>query len=144
MLGRPADVDITSKVSTYIVRHARSASLNSSIYKNFESFLPSDRLPRILGRTSGVSLSPTAQQPPVGQGLLIYEASRSHLDTLHWVGLPWTSGRPFAGTFTRQHTTVIRDRYSCTRRDSNPNPKKRATDNQYCRPRGSWIRHALK
>jgi len=84
------------------------------------------------------------QRPLVCQGLPMVEASRSHLDTPHSVGLPWMSDRPFAGTFSRQHTTLIRDRHSCTRRDSNPNPKKRATDNQHCRPRVPWIRHTLK
>jgi len=32
-----------------------------------------------------------AQQPLVGQGLLIVEALRSHSDTPHSVGLLWTS-----------------------------------------------------
>jgi hypothetical protein len=31
---------------------------------------------------------PMAQQPLVGQGLLIIEASRSHSDTPHWIGVP--------------------------------------------------------
>jgi hypothetical protein len=43
---------------------------------------------------------PMAQQPPVGQGLLIIEASRSHLDTPHSVGLLWTSDQPDAETST--------------------------------------------
>jgi hypothetical protein len=34
------------------------------------------------------------QQPIVGQGLLIIEASRSHSDTPHSVGLLWTSDQP--------------------------------------------------
>jgi len=34
------------------------------------------------------------QQPSVGQGLLIFEAPRSHLDTPHSVGRLWTSDRP--------------------------------------------------
>jgi len=34
---------------------------------------------------------PMKLQPLVGQGLLIIEASLSHSDTLHSVGLPWTS-----------------------------------------------------
>jgi hypothetical protein len=33
-----------------------------------------------------LTFSPVAQQPPVGQGLLIIEASRSHSDTPHTVG----------------------------------------------------------
>ena len=35
-----------------------------------------------------------AQVPLVGQGLLIIEASRSHSDTPHSVGLFWTSDHP--------------------------------------------------
>jgi len=42
----------------------------------------------------------TAQQPSVGQGLLIIEVSRSHSDTPHSVGLLWTSNQPEAGTST--------------------------------------------
>jgi hypothetical protein len=37
---------------------------------------------------------------PVGQGLRITEASRSHSDTPHSVGLLWTSDRPVAETST--------------------------------------------
>jgi hypothetical protein len=32
-----------------------------------------------------------AQQPPVGQGLVISDFSRSHSDTSHSVGLLWAS-----------------------------------------------------
>jgi hypothetical protein len=41
-----------------------------------------------------------AQQPVVGQGLLIIEASRSHSDTPHSAGLLWTSDKPDAETYT--------------------------------------------
>ena len=41
---------------------------------------------------------PMAQQPPVGQGLLIVEASRSHSDTPHSAVLLWTTDQPSAGT----------------------------------------------
>jgi hypothetical protein len=37
-----------------------------------------------------------AQQPPMGQGLLIIKASQSHSDTPHSVGLLWTNDRPDA------------------------------------------------
>ena len=36
---------------------------------------------------------------PVGQGLLIVDASRLHSDTPHFVGLLWTSDQPDAETF---------------------------------------------
>jgi hypothetical protein len=52
-----------------------------------------------------------AQQPLVGQGLLITEASRSHSATSHPVGLLWSSDQPDAETSSRQHTTITRDRH---------------------------------
>jgi hypothetical protein len=54
-----------------------------------------------------------AQQPPVGQGPLIIEASRSHSDTLHSVVLLWMSDQPDTENFTWQHTTLTRDRHLC-------------------------------
>jgi len=50
-----------------------------------------------------------AQQPPVGQGLLIIEASRSHSDTPNSVGILWTSDQPDAETSTWQHTTLTKE-----------------------------------
>ena len=41
-----------------------------------------------------------AQQPPVGQGLLTVEASRSHSDTPQSVGLLWTRDQLVAETST--------------------------------------------
>jgi hypothetical protein len=58
---------------------------------------------------------PVAQQPLVGQGILIIEASRSHSDIKHWLGLLWTSDRPGAET----HTTLTRDRHPCPQQYSN-------------------------
>ena len=48
--------------------------------------------------TSDFSLM--AQQPLVGQDLLIIEASPSHSDTPHTVGLLWTSDQPDTQTST--------------------------------------------
>jgi hypothetical protein len=48
-----------------------------------------------------------AQQPPAGQGLPIFEASRSH--TPHSVGPLWTSDQPVAETW--QHTTLKRHKH---------------------------------
>ena len=45
-----------------------------------------------------ISLSPMAQQPLDGQGLLLIEASRSNSDTSHSVGLLWTNDQLDAGT----------------------------------------------
>jgi len=64
--------------------------------------------------------APMAQQPLVGQGLLIIEASRSHLHTPHSVGLLRTSDQLHTGTSTWQNTTLTRDRQPCSRRYSNP------------------------
>jgi hypothetical protein len=41
-----------------------------------------------------------SQQPLLGQGLFIIEASRSHSDTPHSVGFLWTRDRPDAETST--------------------------------------------
>jgi hypothetical protein len=47
-----------------------------------------------------------ARQPPVGQGLLIIEASRSHSDTPHSVGLLWAGDQPEAETSIWHHKTL--------------------------------------
>jgi hypothetical protein len=52
------------------------------------------------------------QQPLVGPGVLIIEASRSHSDTPHSVELLWTSDQPDVKTSTWQHTTLTRDKTS--------------------------------
>jgi hypothetical protein len=46
------------------------------------------------------SSSPIAQQPLLGQGILVAEAPRLHSDTSHLVGLLWTGYQPDAETFT--------------------------------------------
>ena len=56
----------------------------------------------------------------MGQGLLNIEASRSHSDTPHSVGLLWTCDQLEVQTCTRQHTTFIADSHSFPWRDSNP------------------------
>jgi len=63
--------------------------------------------------TPSFPLLSTAQQPLVGQGLLIVEVSRSHSDTPHSVGLLWTSDRPYAKTYAWNRTTITRDRQQC-------------------------------
>jgi hypothetical protein len=63
---------------------------------------------------------PMAQEHPVGQGFLIIEATRSHSDTRHSVGLLWMGHQPDAEISTWQHTTLPRDRSPCSRRNSNP------------------------
>jgi len=51
-----------------------------------------------------------APQPIVRQGLLITEASRSHSDAPHSVGLLWTNDQPEAETCTWQITTLTKEK----------------------------------
>jgi len=55
--------------------------------------LASGIIEMVVGRKTEVFPHPMAQKPLMGQGLLIIEASRSHLDTPHSVGLPLTRDR---------------------------------------------------
>jgi len=57
---------------------------------------------------------------PIGQGLLIIEASLSHSETPDLVGLPWTSNQPNTRTSNWQHTTLTRDRHLWRWLDLNP------------------------
>jgi hypothetical protein len=50
--------------------------------------------------------SPTPQQPPVGQSLIIFKASWSHSGTPHSIGLFWTSDHLDADICTRKHTST--------------------------------------
>jgi hypothetical protein len=61
---------------------------------------------------------PMAQQPLVGQGLLI-KASRLHSDTTRIVGLLWVRDQPVPAASTCQHTKFKRDRDPRLRPDSN-------------------------
>ena len=79
---------------------------------------------------SNLPSPPTAQQPPVGQGFLIIEVSRSHSDTPHSVELLPKSDQPDAVASTWQHTTHTRDRLLCPRWDSNPQSQQASG----CRP----------
>jgi hypothetical protein len=63
---------------------------------------------------SGTRVFFMALQPPVGQGLLIIEASRSHSDTPHSVQLLCTGDQPDAETPTWQHTTLTTERETST------------------------------
>jgi len=56
----------------------------------------------------------------MGQGLLIVEASWSHLDTQCLAGLCWTSDEPNTETYAWEHKTFTRDRYPCPWWDLNP------------------------
>jgi len=85
--------------------------------------------------------SPMVQHLLVGQGLLITEASRSHSDTPHSVGVLFTSARTVAELIpdNTQHSKGadihapggIRTR----------NPSKRAVTDPRLRPRDCWNKH---
>ena len=51
-----------------------------------------------------------AQQPLVGQGLIIIQASLSLSGPPHSIELLWASDRPDTNTFTEQQTTLTTDR----------------------------------
>ena len=63
----------------------------------------------IIGCTWILRNPPTKQTPPVSQGLFFVEASRSHSDTPHSVGLLWTSDRPNTETSILQHITKLKN-----------------------------------
>jgi hypothetical protein len=77
------------------------------------------------------------QQFLVGRGLLIIEASRSHSDTPHSVGLLWTSDQPRRRdlylTTQTQDTNIHAPGGIRTR-----NPNKRSAADLRLRPRGHW------
>jgi len=64
------------------------------------------------------------QQTLVGQGLSVVKTRRSLPDTLHYVGLLWTSDQTDTQTSTWQRTTLTTDRYPCHRWESNPQSQK--------------------
>jgi hypothetical protein len=75
-----------------------------------------------------------APQPVVCLGLSVVEASRSHSDTPHSLGLLWTSDQPDAETFTWQHNTHKRHIYASYRIRTR-NPSQRAAADPRLRPR---------
>jgi hypothetical protein len=86
---------------------------------------------------------PMAQQPLVDQGLLMVEASRSHADTPHSVGLLWTSDQPDEETSTyTTHNTHNRQTsmYPAGFEPTIPvseRPQTHALDLRQCEVRGS-------
>ena len=75
------------------------------------------------------------QQPPVGQGLVIIEASRSQ--TQHFDILLCTSDQPDAETSAWQHTTFTRDRYPC--RPAGFEPAMPASERPQTHRTATWI-----
>jgi len=81
-----------------------------------------------------------AQQPLVGQGLFIIEASRSHSDTPYSVGRLWTSDQTDAAeTSTWQFTPLTTDRHPCPGGIRTPISSKRAAAERRLRRRVQWV-----
>ena len=80
----------------------------------------------------------TAQQPPVGQGLLIIEVSRSHSDTPQSVGLCGRvitpTHRPLSDNTQHSQETILLRTH---------NPMKRETTEPHLRPRVHRVRHTV-
>jgi len=56
----------------------------------------------------------------VRQGLPTIEASRSHSDTPHFVGLLWTGDQIETENFMWRHTAITGERHPCRRWGSKP------------------------
>jgi len=76
----------------------------------------------------------------VGDGLLIVEATRSHRDLSHLVGLLWTTDRPDTEISIGQLTALTTGRHPCSREIRTRNPSKQAVTDPRLRPRGHWER----
>jgi hypothetical protein len=96
---------------------------------------------RTLLRESPPPLPPMALQPLVGRSLFI-EASRSHSDAPHSVGLLWTSDQPVAESPIWQHTTLTTDIHGLGGIWTH-NPSKRATAIPRLRRRAQRDRHFM-
>ena len=83
---------------------------------------------------------PLAQLLLVGQGFLIIEASRSHLNTPQSVGLLWTSDQPVVETSIWQHTTLTTGNIHAPGGIRTRNPSKRAAPYFTSWQRGDWDR----
>jgi hypothetical protein len=87
-----------------------------------------------------INFFPMAQQPLVGQGLLIIEASRSHSDTPQSVRLLWTSDQADTQSSTCTTHNTHRRETSMTGGIRNRSPSKRAAADPRLRPRGQGDR----
>jgi len=85
-----------------------------------------------------------AQQFLVGYGLPVVEASRSHSDTPHSVGLFWTSDQPVAETSTWQHKALTRYRLHAPFGIRTRNPSKRAAANAHLQARSHRHRRSAR
>jgi len=78
-----------------------------------------------------------AEEPLVGQGLLITEASRSHSDTPQPVGLLWTGNQPVAEIYEITQHSKERDTDAPREIRTHYLSRREATDPRL-RPRGHW------
>jgi hypothetical protein len=73
-------------------------------------------------------------------GLLIGKISRTHSDTPHPLGLPWTSDQPVAETSIWQHTTLTRETSMFQWRFEPAIPGSKRPQTDASRLRGYWDR----
>jgi len=121
------------KTKTYLRKVYENSVLSISIRYKFyirTKYPKSPRFTKVIRTKRKKEFSSWCNSPLVRQGPLIIEASRSHSNTPHSVGLLRTTDQPDTEGSTWQHTTITRDRYPCPRRDSNP-PSQQASG---CRP----------
>ena len=78
------------------------------------------------------------KQPLVDQDLLVNEVPRSHSDTLHSVGLLWTSDQPDAETYLTTHNTHKKLNLHASDRIRTHNPSNRVAADRRLRPGGHW------
>jgi len=75
-----------------------------------------------------------AHQPTVGQGCLIYEASRTHSDAPLSLGLLWTGDQTDSETCTGHHTTLTKTDIHASSGIQTHNPSKRVAEDPRLRP----------
>jgi hypothetical protein len=85
----------------------------------------------------------TAPPPPVGQGLLIHEVSRSHTATTTDGRTPLDKWSALAETSIWQHTTNITDRHPCPGGIRTHNIRKRAASDLRLTWHGHWDRQYI-
>jgi len=79
----------------------------------------------------------------VGLGFLVAEVQRSHSNTLHSVGLLWTSDRRISETSTRKTQDIDKGETSMPRWDLDPQSQLLNDRRPSLRPRGHWDRRSV-
>ena len=91
-----------------------------SLWHNLETNQSSSTFRQLLEIHMSLIIWRTRHSFFYGRTVLVVEASRSHSDTPHSVGLLCTSDRPIAGISTWQQTTLATDIHPCPRGNSKP------------------------